>query len=109
MWFIFPQIHGLGHSETARFYAIKNSEEAELYLRYPVLGKRLIEISRELLKLQSKNAVEVFGQVDSLKLNSSMTLFSFVENTDPVFEQVLEKFFGGRKDKRTLELLSDKS
>ena len=107
MWFIFPQIQGLGHSETARFYAIKNKEEAMAYLTHPVLGKRLIEISQELLKLQTKNAVEVFGHVDSLKLNSSMTLFSLMENTDPVFQQVLDKFYEGIKDNRTMNGMNE--
>ena len=106
MWFIFPQLQGLGYSETARFFAIKNKEEAAHYLKHPVLGNRLIEISNALLSLSTKNAVEIFGSVDSLKLNSSMTLFSLIENTDPVFQQVIDQFFDGKKDVKTIKLVT---
>ena len=105
MWYIFPQINGLGFSDTAKFYAIKNKDEANEYLHHDILGKRLVEISTELLKLNTSNAVEVFGQVDSLKLKSSMTLFSLLGSTDPVFQKVLDKFFGGKKDEKTIQLL----
>ena len=74
MWYIFPQINGLGFSDTAKFYAIKNKDEATEYLHHDILGKRLVEISSELLKLNTSNSVEIFGQVDSLKLKSSMVL-----------------------------------
>ncbi|MGZ5191391.1 MAG: DUF1810 domain-containing protein [Flavisolibacter sp.] len=105
MWYIFPQIRGLGFSETERFYAIKNKDEATEYLHHDILGTRLVEISTELLKLQTSNSVEVFGQVDSLKLKSSMTLFSILESTNPVFQKVLDMFFGGMKDEKTIQLL----
>ena len=106
MWFIFPQIRGLGFSETSKFYAIKNKSEATEYLNHEILGPRLIEISTELLKLHSFNSVEIFGNTDSLKLKSSMTLFSQLESENPVFQKVLDKFFGGRKDEKTIQLLN---
>jgi uncharacterized protein (DUF1810 family) len=106
MWFIFPQIAGLGFSETSRYYAIKNLQEAELFLKHPVLGSRLINISRELLNLKTNDARQVFGRPDDLKLHSSITLFSLLREADPVFELVLEKFFNGRKDIKTLDIVS---
>jgi uncharacterized protein (DUF1810 family) len=109
MWYIFPQIHGLGFSETSKLYAIKNIQEAEDFLNDPVLGKRLIEISNELLKLKTNDARQIFGSPDGLKLHSSMTLFASLKNTDPVFEKVLEKFFDGKKDEKTLAILLDES
>lgn len=105
MWYIFPQISGLGFSETARFYAIQNQTEAREYLKHDVLGPRLVEISTALLNLQTNNPVEVFGDIDSLKLKSSMTLFSLLEHSDPVFQKVLDKFYGGQKDGNTIQLL----
>lgn len=106
MWFIFPQIAGLGLSETARFYAIRNAKEAAEYLAHPVLGTRLIEISTALAGLSTNNAIEVFGSIDSMKLKSSMTLFSLLENAHPVFQKVLDKFFDGKKDEKTVALLN---
>lgn len=105
MWFIFPQIRGLGVSETAKFYAIQNRAEAMDYLNHDILGERLVEISTALLHLQIRNPVEVFGNVDSMKLRSSMTLFSLLTPTDPVFQKVLDKLYGGQKDEHTLRLL----
>ncbi len=105
MWFIFPQLSGLGRSDTARYYSIKNFNEAEAFLRDPVLGKRLIEISTALLKLNGKTPNEIFGFPDDAKLHSSMTLFSLVENSDPVFQEVLNKYFQGRPDENTMRLL----
>jgi uncharacterized protein (DUF1810 family) len=106
MWFIFPQIAGLGFSETSRFYAIKDLQEAAGFLKHPVLGPRLINISRELLKLKSNDAHQVFGSPDDLKLQSSMTLFSSLQDADRVFQLVLEKFFKGVKDNKTLHIIS---
>ena len=106
MWFIFPQIGGLGFSETSRYYAIRNLQEAEDFLKHPVLGSRLITISRELLKLKTDDARGVFGSPDDLKLQSSMTLFSILPEADPVFQLVLDKFFNGKKDTKTLEIIS---
>lgn len=108
MWYIFPQIAGLGFSDTSKYYALENLEQAQQYLEHPVLGNRLIEISTALLELNSNNATQVFGTPDDLKLRSSMTLFAEVENTNHVFEKVLGKFFEGKKDLRTIEILSNK-
>ena len=105
MWYIFPQLSGLGHSQTARYYAIRDCAEAEAYLAHPVLGKRLLEISSELLKLESSDATAVMGWPDDLKLKSSMTLFSLVSR-EPVFRQVLEKYFRGEEDAYTVQAIS---
>ena len=106
MWYVFPQIQGLGFSETSKFYAIKDVSEAEAYLKHPVLGARLIEISQIAAELASNNATQVFGSPDDMKLKSSMTLFAALNQTDPVFQSVLDKFFGGRKDGQTLQLIA---
>jgi uncharacterized protein (DUF1810 family) len=105
MWFIFPQIAGLGFSETSKYYALKSLSEAEEYYSHPILGKRLIEISSVLLKLKTSDAHAIFGSPDDQKLKSSMTLFSAVKESHPVFQQVLDKFFNGEKDERTLALI----
>ena len=105
MWYIFPQIQGLGFSETSKFYAIKDLEEAKEFLAHPVLGERLIRICNELLKLQEHDANKIFGTPDDLKLKSSMTLFSSL-NANPVFDRILEKFFNGVKDAKTLEIIA---
>lgn len=107
MWYIFPQINGLGHSSTAQYYAIQGRAEAEAYLAHPVLSKRLLEISEELLKIESDDASVVFGYPDDLKLKSSMTLFSLISKKT-VFKRVLDKFFDGEIDERTVELLKEK-
>ena len=105
MWYIFPQIEGLGFSPTSKFYAIKDMKEAEAFLEHPVLGSRLMAICNELLDLEETNANKIFGSPDDLKLKSSMTLFSLVKNTDPVFGLVLSKFFKGEKDLKTVSIL----
>jgi uncharacterized protein (DUF1810 family) len=105
MWFIFPQIHGLGFSAISKLYAIKDIREAEVFLKHPLLGSRLITISNELLKLSSNDAYTIFGNPDDMKLQSSMTLFSSLKNADPVFDLVLQKFFKGIKDRNTLQRL----
>lgn len=97
IWYIFPQIQGLGYSETSQFYAIRDKAEAQEYMAHPVLGARLIEISEALLQLQSNDARRVMGDPDDRKLKSSMTLFSLISD-HPVFQQVLDKFFNGEKD-----------
>lgn len=106
MWFIFPQLKGLGRSSTADYYGITGLEEAAAYLKHPVLGKHLIEISTALLTIEGKEAIEIFGTPDNLKLCSSMTLFSQVENTNTIFQDVLDKYFFGKPDIKTLSLLS---
>ncbi|RZK25673.1 MAG: DUF1810 domain-containing protein [Hymenobacter sp.] len=105
MWFIFPQIQGLGFSSTSKHYAINDLAEATDYARHPVLGKRLVEISTALLGLAGSDANRIFGDPDDLKLKSSMTLFAAVPEADPVFEAVLAKFFRGSCDAKTLQLL----
>ena len=105
MWFIFPQIQGLGFSETARFYAIQDLREAEGYARHPVLGPRLVEISTALQGLKSNDASAIMGSPDDVKLKSSMTLFAAVPDANPVFRAVLEKFFGGAQDEKTLRII----
>ena len=109
MWYIFPQLRGLGHSETAQLFAIRDLKEARAYLDHPVLGPNLIEISTELLQLKDKSAREIFGATDELKLRSCMTLFAGIENSDPIFEKVLDKYFDGTKDPLTLQLLEGSS
>lgn len=106
MWYIFPQITGLGMSETARYYAIGDIDEAKEYLQDVFLGGNLIEISKALLKLDSNDALYVMGFPDNLKLKSSMTLFSLAKPECNVFQMVLDKFFDGEKDQRTIEILS---
>jgi len=105
MWYIFPQIKGLGFTETSKFYAIKSIEEAEDYLNHPVLSNRLIEICNALLALEGTNANQIFGSPDDVKLKSSMTLFSSVPKTNQTFQLILDKFYNGTKDSKTLELL----
>jgi uncharacterized protein (DUF1810 family) len=106
MWYIFPQIQGLGFTETSKFYALQNIEEAEEFLKHRVLGPRLILIASVLLELETNDAHRIFGSPDDLKLHSSMTLFSEVAGADPVFSKVLEKFFASRKDNKTLKILA---
>ena len=105
MWYIFPQIKGLGHSSTAQYYAIQNRAEAEGYMAHPVLSSRLLEISGELLKLETSDADEVFGWPDDMKLKSSMTLF-YIVSSNQVFKQVLDKFFSGELDDFTVDQLA---
>ena len=107
MWYIFPQIAGLGFSETSRFYAVKDRAEAELYLAHPVLGARLVRISEALLEIEGKTANQIFGSPDDMKLKSSMTLFGALKNTNPIFQSVLDKYFNGTNDLRTLQLIDD--
>jgi uncharacterized protein (DUF1810 family) len=106
MWYIFPQIKGLGSSETARFYGITDLEEAAAYLSHPVLGKHLIEITEEVLNLNEKTATHIFGTPDDKKLRSCMTLFANVKNANPIFQKVLTKYFNGLADDLTLQLLN---
>ena len=105
MWYIFPQIAGLGQSSTARYYSIRDLEEAREYYAHPVLGQRLREISGALLGLRGSDPVAVFGGIDSMKLKSSMTLFAVAAPDDPIFQQVLDKYYGGEQDVLTLRIL----
>ena len=105
MWFIFPQTQGLGYSPTARYYAIDSLGEAAAFLHDPYLGGHLREISGALLTLPTNDAGEVFGYPDNLKLRSCMTLFAMVDDAPPVFGEVLQKYYGGQNDARTLAIL----
>lgn len=107
MWFIFPQIAGLGHSSTAQFYAIRNLDEAAAYLAHPVLGQRLIECFEALLLHPERSARDILGSPDDLKLRSCATLFAQVQPPHPVFGKILSRFYSGHPDTRTLELLEE--
>lgn len=105
MWFVFPQIKGLGRSETAVFYAIGSREEAAAYLKHPVLGPRLVECTRLVLGVKGRSSEQIFGEIDSLKFRSSITLFAQVTLKETVFQEALEKYFEGEVDAATLEML----
>ena len=104
IWYIFPQMRGLGYSCYANLYGIKNKEEAEEYLNHEVLGKRLREVTNALLEHEGKSAEDIFGYPDTMKVKSSMTLFDTI-CPDDIFAQVLHKFYDGKKCKLTLEML----
>ena len=103
MWYIFPQIKGLGMSETSRYYGIDGEEEAKAYLDNEILESRLREITSELLKLNIDNPVDIFGTIDAMKLKSSMTLFDYVSDYK-IFSQVLNKYYNGEIDEKTILL-----
>jgi uncharacterized protein (DUF1810 family) len=105
IWFIFPQLSGLGSSSTAELFGIESLEEARAYLAHPVLGPRLRECARLVASIEDRSVDEVFGWPDNLKVRSSMTLFTRATDDNADFLAVLEKFYGGQQDPRTLELL----
>jgi uncharacterized protein (DUF1810 family) len=105
MWFVFPQVAGLGRSATARHYAIADLAEARAHLAHPVLGPRLVECARALTELPGSDPVAVLGPVDAVKLRSSMTLFAHAAPDEPVFRAVLEQYFGGVEDDATTSRL----
>ena len=105
MWFIFPQIKGLGRTSTSREYAISSLEEAQAYLQHPVLGPRLVECARMLLGIEGKTATEIMGTIDAMKLRSSMTLFMSAKPEEPVCREVLAKYFDGSPDRETITRL----
>jgi len=105
MWFVFPQIAGLGRSDMARRYALADLSEAVAYAEHPVLGRRMVDLSVLLLELPVSDPVEIFGAVDAQKLRSSMTLFAQARPQEAVFEQVLAKFFRGVPDPGTVQIL----
>lgn len=105
MWYVFPQFDGLGFSAASRHYAIKSLDEARAYLAHPVLGSRLSECCEALMALGESDPHEIFGSPDDLKLGSSMTLFAQVSVDESVFHRVLNKYFDGERDKRTIELI----
>lgn len=105
MWFVFPQIAGLGRSAMAQRYAITSLDEARAYLAHPVLGPRLVECARVLTELAGTSAEAVFGGIDAIKLRSSMTLFAHAAPEEPGFRAVLDRYFDGAEDPATLERL----
>ena len=105
IWFIFPQIAGLGQSPTSQFYGVKSLDEAAAYLRHPILGGRLHESLNALQMLEETSADRVFGDLDAMKFRSSLTLFAEANPSDPIIEAALDRWFGGRKDEKTLQLL----
>jgi uncharacterized protein (DUF1810 family) len=105
MWFVFPQLAGLGFSHRAQFYGIASLDEARAYLAHPVLGPRLIECTDLVNAVEGRTAHDIFDSPDDLKFHSSMTLFSLADPDEPVFGTALQKYFDGRRDRRTLELL----
>ncbi len=105
MWYIFPQFDGLGFSSTSKHYAIKSLEEARAYLDHPVLGARLRECAEALVAVEGRSATEIFGCPDDLKLRSCATLFACISPRGSVFERLLEKYYDGRRDDKTLRLL----
>jgi len=107
MWFVFPQLAGLGRSSTAQAYAVRSLAEARAYLAHPVLGPRLRDCASVLLELTGRSAEDVFGGVDAVKLRSSMTLFALAGPEEPVFGAVLERYFAGRRDALTEQLVRD--
>lgn len=106
MWYIFPQIKGLGFSSMSIQYSISSIREAEEYLNHPVLGSRIKECSRIVFTIDGHSAKEIFGIIDELKFRSSMTLFNYIRHNENIFELILNKYFKGLQDNRTLELLS---
>lgn len=109
IWFIFPQIAGLGKSETAKKFAIGSLEEASAYLDHDILGPRLVQCCRTLLELEERSISRIMGYPDDLKLCSSMTLFSRIDSGPSIFGEVLEAFYDGQPDQLTLDLLSGKA
>jgi uncharacterized protein (DUF1810 family) len=105
MWFVFPQIVGLGNSWESRMYGISGRPEAEAYLAHPILGRRLFECSRLVISVQSASADEIFGAIDAMKFRSSMTLFAHVAEDPAIFRQAIEKFFRGEPDALTVARL----
>lgn len=105
MWYVFPQFAGLGSSPISSFFAITNLDEARAYLSHPVLGPRLTECAEALLAVEGNSALEILGSPDDLKLRSSATLFAHVSPPESVFERILDKYYAGEPDPRTLSLI----
>ena len=106
MWFVFPQLAGLGFTLTTRAFAISDLAEAQAYLDHDVLGPRLRECCAALLAIEDRTAEQVLGVIDAVKLRSSMTLFALADPSDPLFTDVLDRFYGGERDGRTVQLLA---
>ena len=107
MWYIFPQIDGLGRSPNSRYYAIKSIEEARQYLTHPVLGPRLLECAETVLSIEGRSISSIFGYPDDLKLRSCMTLFELAADSESVFARVLDRYFHGERDVRTIQLIDE--
>ncbi len=105
IWFVFPQIAGLGQSPTSQYYGIASRDEAAAYLKHPILGGRLHESLKALQMLEETSADHIFGSLDAMKFRSSLTLFAEADPSDPIVEAALDRWFGGQKDERTLQLL----
>ena len=105
MWFVFPQLEGLGMSPTSQYFGVRGLAEAKAYVAHPVLGPRLVAAARALLDQTRDDAVAVLGSIDAVKLRSSMTLFAQADPDEPVYGEVLERFFGGERDDATLSRL----
>jgi len=106
MWFVFPQIAGLGNSEMARRYAIPNLADAKEYLSHDLLGSRLRECTQAVLAVESRSAYEILGSPDDMKLKSCMTLFELADGPDSIFSDILDKYFEGQRDERSLTILN---
>jgi uncharacterized protein (DUF1810 family) len=107
MWFVFPQIDGLGSSSTSKLYSIKSSDEAKAYLDHPVLGPRLLECAEAVVQLEGHSATAIFGSPDDMKLRSCATLFESVLPAGSVFDRILTKYYQGQRDEKTLRILGD--
>jgi len=105
IWFVFPQLAGLGQSPTSQYYGVRSLDEAAAYLRHPILGGRLHECLKALQTLEETSADRIFGELDAMKFRSSLTLFAEADPADPIIAAALDRWFGGRKDERTLQLL----
>jgi len=105
IWFVFPQLAGLGQSPTSQYYGVRSLDEASAYLRHPILSGRLHECLKALQTLEETSADRIFGEVDAMKFRSSLTLFAEADPADPIIAAALDRWFGGRKDERTLQLL----
>ena len=106
MWFIFPQIIGLGFSRISQYYAIKTPEEAREYLVHPILCPRLVQCTETLITHEGLSALDIFGGIDEIKFRSSMTLFAQFGGPESVYQQALDKYFNGESDHRTLDILA---
>ena len=106
MWYVFPQIAGLGQSATAKFYAIGDPSEAQSYLVHPILGERLLECTKIVFSLKNRSARDIFGGIDAMKFRSSMTLFMALAGGHSVYQQAIDKYFDGEPDQKTREILS---
>lgn len=108
MWYIFPQLRGLGHSATSQHYGISGAAEAHAYLAHDVLGPRLITICEAILSVEGRTATEILGQPDDMKLRSCATLFAHVSGPDSVFQNIIDQYFDGKPDQRSHQLLGDR-